>query len=72
MKSQCVLQPSVIVTSLRQRAHSLRTQASCLQQASSPDVDERLTADLVHEALALEEESEELDRLATQYERRLC
>ena len=60
-----------MVTSLRRRARSLRRQALWMQQAFLDGRARRITADVVHEVVALREESRQLDKLATRYERRL-
>ena len=42
-----------------------------MQQAFLDGRARRITADVVHEVVALREESRQLDKLATRYERRL-
>ncbi len=62
--------PTATIVSLRRRAQSLRRQALWTQQAFLDGGDRRIQADVVHEVLALQEESRELDQLADHYEKR--
>ena len=63
---------NVTVVSLRRRARYLRRQALRLQQRFVDGRGELVTADVVHEVVALREESRELDCLAGWYERAPC
>ncbi|MFN2974146.1 hypothetical protein [Terriglobus aquaticus] len=69
MKQQEGQQTEAIANSLRRRAQNLRRQALWMQQAFMDGRGRRITADVVHEILALKEESIELDQLAFHYEK---
>ena len=69
MENEQTPKRTAIIVSLRRRAQSLRRQALWMQQAFLDGGTCRVTADVAHEIFNLQEESRELDQLASHFER---